>query len=126
MTFTSLVSTERTASWIPSRTRSKNDAISCGQVDADPELLLGNEEARGQVRPVAERLGPLQDAAARLLVDSGSVVERAVHRPDRDVEALRNFADSRRLLPSRELLLAPGHFYLSHLDSSRRGHHKTP
>ena len=32
MTLTSLVSTERTASWMPSRTRSKNDAISRGRL----------------------------------------------------------------------------------------------
>jgi hypothetical protein len=34
----------------------------------------------------------LQDPAARLLVDPGSIVERAVDGPDRDVEALRDFA----------------------------------
>ena len=70
-TLTSLVSTERTASWIPSRHEVEERRDLAGKVDADPELLLGDEEARRQVRSVAERLGPLQDPAARLLVDPG-------------------------------------------------------
>jgi hypothetical protein len=80
-----------------------------GKADADPKLLPGNEETRGQVRPIAERLRPLQDPAARLRVDPGSVVERAVDGPDRDAEALGNLADSRGLVVAGKRLPGPGH-----------------
>ena len=80
-----------------------------GKVDADPELLSGDEEARREVRSVAERLGLLQDPAARLHVDPGAVVERAVDGPDRDAQALRDLADPRRLVPPGEGLLVTGH-----------------
>ena len=89
-----------------------------GKVDADPELLLGNEEARGQVRSIAERLGPLQDPAARLLVDPGAVVERAVDGPDREAKALGNLADPRRLVGPASSSW-PGHPHSSRLPAAR-------
>src|SRR5262249_34548092 len=68
------------------------------EVDADPQLLLGGEEARGQVRPVAERLGLLPNLGSGLPVDPGPVVERAVYGPDRDPQGFRDVPDPWRSL----------------------------